>query len=125
MEQDIHQVNADKLESSRRQVKELHIVSCMEGATRNLALLRTMMLSPEAAKKRAEIRLSDAVEGLEDLVEATRRVAEEGSIRAIDKRTNHCGQRTQSIKLFTTRVSSSHRKALAPTNTSKLRSLDP
>ena len=47
------------------------------------------MLSPEAAKKKgAEIRRAylDAVEGLEDLVEATRRVAERGSIRAIDKR---------------------------------------
>ncbi len=39
-------------------------------------------------KKGAEIRRAylDAVEGLEDLVNATRRVAEGGSIRAIDKR---------------------------------------
>ena len=49
----------------------------------------TTCCPPEAAKKKgAEIRRAylDAVEGLEDLVEATRRVAERGSIRAIDKR---------------------------------------
>ena len=47
------------------------------------------MLSPEAAKKKgAEIRRAylDAVDGLEDLVEATKKVATRGSIRAIDKR---------------------------------------
>jgi len=50
------------------------------------------MLSLDKAKKKgAEIRRAymDAIPGLESLVEDTKRVAERGSIRAIDKRQIH------------------------------------
>ena len=89
LEQDIHQVNADKIGISRRQVKTITYCFLYGGGNQKLGLSYDNMLSPEAAKKKgAEIRRAylDAVEGLEDLVEATRRVAERGSIRAIDKR---------------------------------------
>ena len=89
LEQDIHQVNADKIGISRRQVKTITYCFLYGGGNQKLGLSYDNMLSPEAAKKKgAEIRRAylDAVEGLEDLVEATRRVAEGGSIRAIDKR---------------------------------------
>jgi len=89
LEEDIHQVNADKIGISRRQVKTITYCFLYGGGNQKLGLSYDNMLSPEAAKKKgAEIRRAylDAVEGLEDLVEATRRVAERGSIRAIDKR---------------------------------------
>ena len=89
LEQDIHQVNADKIGISRRQVKTITYCFLYGGGNQKLGLSYDNMLSPEAAKKKgAEIRRAylDAVEGLEDLVNATRRVAEGGSIRAIDKR---------------------------------------
>jgi len=89
LEQDIHQVNADKIGISRRQVKTITYCFLYGGGNQKLGLSYDNMLSPEAAKKKgAEIRRAylDAVDGLEDLVEATKRVAERGSIRAIDKR---------------------------------------
>ena len=89
LEQDIHQVNADKIGISRRQVKTITYCFLYGGGNQKLGLSYDPMLPPEAAKKKgAEIRRAylDAVEGLEDLVNATRRVAERGSIRAIDKR---------------------------------------
>ena len=89
LEQDIHQVNADKIGISRRQVKTITYCFLYGGGNQKLGLSYDNMLSPEAAKKKgAEIRRAylDAVDGLEDLVEATKKVAERGSIRAIDKR---------------------------------------
>ena len=89
LEDDIHQVNADKIGISRRQVKTITYCFLYGGGNQKLGLSYDPMLSPESAKKKgAEIRRAylDAVEGLEDLVDATRRVAERGSIRAIDKR---------------------------------------
>ena len=78
-----------KLESLADKSRQLLIVSCMEGATRNLDYLLTICSPLDKAKKKgAEIRRAymDAIPGLEDLVKDTRRVAERGSIRAIDKR---------------------------------------
>ena len=89
LEQDIHQVNADKIGISRRQVKTITYCFLYGGGNQKLGLSYDNMLSPEAAKKKgAEIRRAylDAVDGLEDLVEATKKVATIGSIRAIDKR---------------------------------------
>ena len=89
LEQDIHQVNADKIGISRRQVKTITYCFLYGGGNQKLGLSYDNMLSPEAAKKKgAEIRRAylDAVDGLEDLVEATKKVATRGSIRAIDKR---------------------------------------
>ena len=89
LEQDIHQVNADKIGISRRQVKTITYCFLYGGGNQKLGLSYDNMLSPEAAKKKgAEIRRAylDAVDGLEDLVEATKKVGERGSIRAIDKR---------------------------------------
>ena len=89
LEQDIHQVNADKIGISRRQVKTITYCFLYGGGNQKLGLSYDNMLSPEAAKKKgAEIRRAylDAVDGLEDLVDATKKVATRGSIRAIDKR---------------------------------------
>ena len=89
LEQDIHQVNADKIGISRRQVKTITYCFLYGGGNQKLGLSYDNMLSPEAAKKKgAEIRRAymDAIPGLEKLVEDTKRVAGGGSIRAIDKR---------------------------------------
>ena len=89
LEQDIHQVNADKIGISRRQVKTITYCFLYGGGNQKLGLSYDNMLPLEKAKKKgAEIRRAymDAIPGLENLVEDTRRVAERGSIRAIDKR---------------------------------------
>ena len=92
LEQDIHQVNADKIGISRRQVKTITYCFLYGGGNQKLGLSYDNMLPLENAKKKgAEIRRAymDAIPGLENLVEDTRRVAERGSIRAIDKRQIH------------------------------------
>ena len=89
LEQDIHQVNADKIGISRRQVKTITYCFLYGGGDQKLGLSFDNMLPLDKAKKKgAEIRRAymDAIPGLEDLVKDTRRVAERGSIRAIDKR---------------------------------------
>jgi len=89
LEQDIHQVNADKIGISRRQVKTITYCFLYGGGNQKLGLSYDSMLPLEAAKKKgAEIRRAymDAIPGLEKLVEDTKRVAGGGSIRAIDKR---------------------------------------
>ena len=92
LEQDIHQVNAEKIGISRRQVKTITYCFLYGGGDQKLGLSYDNMLPLEKAKKKgAEIRRAymDAIPGLEDLVKDTRRVAERGSIRAIDKRQIH------------------------------------
>ena len=89
LEQDIHQVNAEKIGISRRQVKTITYCFLYGGGDQKLGLSYDNMLPLDKAKKKgAEIRRAymDAIPGLEDLVKDTRRVAERGSIRAIDKR---------------------------------------
>ena len=89
LEQDIHQVNAEKIGISRRQVKTITYCFLYGGGDQKLGLSYDNMLPLEKAKKKgAEIRRAYmvAIPGLEDLVKDTRRVAERGSIRAIDKR---------------------------------------
>ena len=89
LEQDIHQVNAEKIGISRRQVKTITYCFLYGGGNQKLGLSYDNMLPLEAAKKKgAEIRRAymDAIPGLEKLVEDTKRVAGGGSIRAIDKR---------------------------------------
>ena len=92
LEQDIHQVNAEKIGISRRQVKTITYCFLYGGGDQKLGLSYDNMLPLNKAKKKgAEIRRAymDAIPGLEDLVKDTRRVAERGSIRAIDKRQIH------------------------------------
>ena len=92
LEQDIHQVNAEKIGISRRQVKTITYCFLYGGGDQKLGLSYDNMLPLAKAKKKgAEIRRAymDAIPGLEDLVKDTRRVAERGSIRAIDKRQIH------------------------------------
>ena len=89
LEQDIHQVNADKIGISRRQVKTITYCFLYGGGNQKLGLSYDNMLPLEKAKKKgAEIRRAymDAIPGLEKLVEDTKRVAGRGNIRAIDKR---------------------------------------
>ena len=89
LEQDIHQVNADKIGISRRQVKTITYCFLYGGGNQKLGLSYDSMLPLETAKKKgAEKRRAymEANPGLEKLVEDTKRVAGGGSIRAIDKR---------------------------------------
>ena len=74
------------------------------------------MLPLNKAKKRAEIRRAymDAIP-VEDLVKDTRRVAERGSIRAIDKR-QIIVDKEHKRWLSLTGVGSRCRKTVAPTN---------
>ena len=86
---DIHQVNADKIGVTRRQVKTITYAFLYGAGNQKIGLSYDNLLSPEAAKKKgAEIRKAymEAIPGLSDLVEATKRVSESGSIRAIDGR---------------------------------------
>ena len=89
---DIHQENADKIGITRRQVKTVTYCFLYGGGNQKLGLSYDNMLSPEDAKKKgAEIRKAymEAIPGLKDLVEATKKVAEKGTIRSIDGREIH------------------------------------
>ena len=89
---DIHQENADKIGITRRQVKTVTYCFLYGGGNQKLGLSYDNMLAPEKAKKKgAEIRKAymEAIPGLKDLVEATKKVAEKGTIRSIDGRDIH------------------------------------
>ena len=89
---DIHQENADKIGVTRRQVKTISYAFLYGAGNQKLGLSYDNLLSPEAAKKKgSEIRKAymEAIPGLEDLVKATKKVSESGSIRAIDGRNIH------------------------------------
>jgi len=87
---DIHQVNADKIGISRRQVKTVTYAFLYGAGDKKLGFSYDSGLSEnEAASKGKEIRQAymDAIPGLEDLVrDATKRVLENSRIRAIDSR---------------------------------------
>lgn len=87
---DIHQVNADKIGISRRAVKTVTYAFLYGASDTKIGLSYDSQLSPQQAKKKGgEIRRAylDAIPGLEDLVEAVKEKAKEhGSIRSIDGR---------------------------------------
>jgi len=89
LEDDIHQVNADKIGISRRQVKTVTYAFLYGAGDEKIGHSYDSQLSSSSAKRKGkEIRKAyvDAVDGLGDLLEAIKKVAEQGSIRSIDGR---------------------------------------
>ena len=86
---DIHQVNADKIGISRKQVKTVTYAFLYGAGDEKIGHSYDAQLSTTAAKRKGkEIRAAyvDAVEGLGNLLEAIKKVAEKGSIRSLDGR---------------------------------------
>ena len=86
---DIHQVNADKIGISRRQVKTVTYAFLYGAGDEKIGHSYDKQLSPAKAKKKGkEIRAAyvEAVDGLGDLLNATKEAAERGYIKSIDGR---------------------------------------
>ena len=86
---DIHQVNADKIGISRKQVKTVTYAFLYGASATRIGKSYDSSFSEDKAKaKGKEIKKAflDAIPGLNELVKATKKVSESGSIRAIDGR---------------------------------------
>ena len=86
---DIHQVNADKIGISRRQVKTVSYAFLYGSGNLRLGHSYDAQLSDEKAKKKgAEIRKAfvDAIDGLSDLLAAIKKASERGYVKSIDGR---------------------------------------
>ena len=86
---DIHQVNADKIGISRKQVKTVTYAMLYGAGNEKIGHSYDKLLSSSAAKKKGqEIREAyvDAIEGLGDLLDAIKKASERGYIKAIDDR---------------------------------------
>ena len=86
---DIHQVNADKIGISRRQVKTVTYAFLYGAGNLKLGLSYDPQLTPnKASKKGAEIRKAyvQAIDGLADLLEAVKQKSTAGYLLAIDGR---------------------------------------
>ena len=89
LEDDIHQVNADKIGISRRQVKTVTYAFLYGAGDEKIGHSYDAQLSSAAAKRKGkEIRAAyvEAVDGLGELLEAIKKAAGKGSIRSIDGR---------------------------------------
>ena len=89
LEDDIHQVNADKIGISRKQVKTVTYAFLYGAGDEKIGHSYDPQLSASKAKaKGKEIRAAyvDAVDGLGDLLKAVKKASEGGSIRSIDRR---------------------------------------
>ena len=86
---DIHQVNADKIGISRKQVKTVTYAFLYGAGDEKIGHSYDKQLSSSQAKKKGEdIRAAyvDAVEGLAELLEAIKKASERGFIKSIDGR---------------------------------------
>ena len=86
---DIHQVNADKIGISRRQVKTVSYAFLYGSGNLRLGHSYDAQLSDEEAKKKgAEIRKAfvDAIDGLSDLLAAIKKASQKGYVKSIDGR---------------------------------------
>jgi len=86
---DIHQVNADKIGISRRQVKTVSYAFLYGAGDQKLGLSVDPELKPAKAKKKGkEIRAAyvEAIDGLDQLLKAVKSRGEQGFIKAIDGR---------------------------------------
>ena len=86
---DIHQVNADKIGISRRQVKTVQYAMLYGAGNQKIGTSFDSQLSESQAKKKGkEIREAfvDAIDGLSDLLEAVKSASGKGYIKAIDGR---------------------------------------
>ena len=89
LEDDIHQVNADKIGITRKQVKTVTYAFLYGAGDEKIGHSYDAQLSTAAAKRKGkEIRAAyvDAVEGLGTLLEAIKKAAEKGSIKSLDGR---------------------------------------
>jgi DNA polymerase I-like protein with 3'-5' exonuclease and polymerase domains len=86
---DIHQVNADKIGISRKLVKTVTYAFLYGAGDQKIGLSYDKSLSPNKAKaKGKEIRQAyiDAIDGLDKLLKDIKQASERGYVRAIDKR---------------------------------------
>ena len=86
---DIHQENADKIGISRREVKTVTYAFLYGAGDKKIGTSFDGSLGEDQAKRKGkEIRAAyvDAIEGLSDLLEAVKRAAERGYVRALDGR---------------------------------------
>ena len=86
---DIHQVNADKIGISRRQVKTVSYAFLYGAGDQKLGLSVDPELKPSKAKKKGkEIRAAyvEAIDGLDQLLKAVKHRGEQGFIKGIDGR---------------------------------------
>ena len=86
---DIHQVNADKIGISRKQVKTVTYAFLYGAGDEKIGHSYDKQLSPSQAKRKGkDIRAAyvDAVEGLAELLEAIKKASERGFIKSIDGR---------------------------------------
>lgn len=86
---DIHQVNADKIGISRKQVKTVTYAFLYGAGDEKIGHSYDKQLSSKQAKKKGkEIRSAyvEAVDGLGDLLEAVKKAADRGYIKSIDGR---------------------------------------
>ena len=86
---DIHQVNADKIGISRRLVKTVTYAFLYGAGDEKIGLSYDKELPKDKAKKKgAEIRAAyvEAVDGLDTLLSGVRKAADRGYIKAIDSR---------------------------------------
>jgi len=86
---DIHQVNADRIGISRRQVKTVTYAFLYGAGNSKIGLSYDSTLSEDAAKKKgAEIRQAfvSAIDGLAELLKTIKRSSQKGFVRSIDGR---------------------------------------
>ena len=86
---DIHQVNADKIGISRRQVKTVTYAFLYGAGDQKIGISVNPELSPSKAKKKGkEIRAAyvEAIDGLDQLLKAVKSRGEQGFIKGIDGR---------------------------------------
>jgi len=86
---DIHQVNADKIGITRRDVKTVTYAFLYGAGNEKIGTSYDKLLSPAKAKKKGkEIKEAfiDAIDGLGDLLADIKKVSEQGYIKAIDGR---------------------------------------
>ena len=89
LEDDIHQVNADKIGISRKLVKTVTYAFLYGAGDEKIGHSYDELLSSTAAKKKGkEIRQAyiEAIDGLDKLLEGIKKAAERGYIKAIDGR---------------------------------------
>jgi DNA polymerase I-like protein with 3'-5' exonuclease and polymerase domains len=86
---DIHQVNADKVGVSRKQIKTISYAFIYGAGNQKIGMSYDPLLNETQAKKKGkEIREAfvSAIDGLSELLEAIKKASAEGFIRSIDGR---------------------------------------
>lgn len=89
LEDDIHQINADKIGITRRQVKTVTYAFLYGAGDEKIGYSYDPQLSPSSAKRKGkEIRSAyvSAIDGLSDLLTAVAKAAERGFVKSIDGR---------------------------------------